>query len=170
MCPTDLINTSLALFLFFLRPSLSSISKHLCTQTCLVQAPKPIPPPPRLCPCDLQSPRPQSLTPFSSLEFWPGCLGGLQSVLLCLKKKKKAGRSAYPKPGACEQREACGVRRKESELPDFMTFMEDSLLFPQLHKLHGLLAWLQGATSVYSSILKKMTELCLKRIIYSDYN
>lgn len=47
---------------------------------------------------------------------------------------------------------------------NFMTFMDDPFLFPRLHKPHGLLAWLWGATLVYSYILKKLQNCVLREL------
>lgn len=44
------------------------------------------------------------------------------------------------------------------------TFMEDTFLFCRLHKLHVLLARLQGVTLVDSCILKKLQNCVLREL------
>uniref|UniRef100_A0ABI7XW33 Solute carrier family 41 member n=1 Tax=Felis catus TaxID=9685 RepID=A0ABI7XW33_FELCA len=59
---------------FSIPPSfiLPSTSRHICTQTLLVQAPKPSPLPPRLCPCVPRSPLPPVTHPFLVPGVQPG--------------------------------------------------------------------------------------------------
>lgn len=86
LCPTEFINTSLGLFLLLGPCILSPTSKHICTQTLLVQAPKSTPLPLKLCPVTPSHPCPVT-HPFLISGVRPGCPGRLEHLPL-----PKAGR------------------------------------------------------------------------------
>lgn len=60
-----------------------------------------------------------------------------------------------------EQREVCRARGKENELHDFHG---RSISFPLIAQTAWTLAWLWGATLVYSYILKKLQNCVLREL------
>lgn len=95
--------------------------------------------------------------PFLLSGVQPGCPGGVRCALLC-QRSRKVG---VPQALRMSRGRSAG---REGKKMNFMTFMDDPSLFPRLHKPHGLLAWLWGATLVYSYILKKLQNCVLREL------